>query len=140
MRYVFADTVYWIALANPNDKHNAEAKLAESKLGDAAVVTTDSVFGEVLASLSEKQEIRKGALLLLRSALVHPNMEVVHQHAGLFNRAIERYERQGDRTASLVDCISMEVMDDYKITEVLTADRDFERAGYTRLMHNPNES
>ena len=139
MRYVFADTVYWIALANPNDKHNAEAKRAESELGDATIVTTDGVFGEVLASLSEKLQLREGALQLFYSALDHPNMEVVRQHAGLFNRAIERYANQEDRTASLIDCISMEVMDDYKITDVLTTDTDFQRAGYARLMRNPNE-
>ena len=139
MKYVFADSVYWFALINQQDEHNAEAKRAERELGNVTVVTTDSVFGEVLALLSRRRDLRAGALQLLRDARNHPNMEIVHQHAGLFNRAIERYERQGDRTASLVDCISMEVMDDYKIMEVLTADRDFERAGYIRLMRHPNE-
>ena len=42
-------------------------------------------------------------------------------------------------TYSLVDCISMVVMDELDITEVLTADRDFELEGYTRLMRNPRE-
>ena len=139
MKYVFADSVYWFALINQRDEHNAEAKRAERELGNVTVVTTDSVFGEVLALLSRRRDLRAGALQLLRNARNHPNMEIVHQHAGLFNRAIERYERQGDRTASLVDCISMEVMDDYRIMEVLTADRDFERAGYIRLMRHPNE-
>ena len=40
---------------------------------------------------------------------------------------------------SLGDCISMVVMDELDITEVLTADRDFELEGYARLMRNPRE-
>ena len=139
MKYVFGDTVYWLGLINPKDDHHAEALRAERELEGVAIVTTDSVLGEVLASLSRRHDLRAGVLKLLRDARNHPNMEIVHQHVGLFNRAIERYERQGDRTASLVDCISMEVMDDYGITEVLTADRDFEREGYIRLMRNPSE-
>lgn len=53
--------------------------------------------------------------------------------------ALARYESRADSAYSLVDCISMEVMDDFDITEVLTADHDFELEGYTRLMRNPRE-
>ena len=34
----------------------------------------------------------------------------------------------------------MEVMDALGITEVLTADRDFELEGFSRLMRNPREA
>ena len=127
-------------MAHPNDTHHLEALRVTQETRGAFFVTTDSVFGEVLALLSRNAAARESALRLFHDALSNENIDVVRQHAGLFNRAVERYAEQDDRTASLVDCISMEVMDDYGIQEVLTADRDFERAGYTRLMRNPSES
>ena len=139
MKHVFADSVYWIGLADPHDQHHQEALRAEEELDNAIIVTTDSVFEEVFASLRGKHELRSAAINLLNEIRDHPNVEFVHQHVGLFNRAVARYGDRLDKTYSLVDCISMEVMDDYAITDVLTADRDFEREGYTRLMHNPNE-
>ena len=139
MALVFADTVYWVARINPLDKHHHEAGHAFGRLTNPVLVTTDSVFGEVLALLSGKRTLRPGAVSLFRSVDSNPNVHLVRQHAGLFDRALERYRLQQDATASLVDCLSMEVMDDFGISEVLTADGDFEEAGYTRLMRNPNE-
>lgn len=139
MNLVFADTVFWVARINPNDKHHQEAESAQSKVGTSLIVTTDSVFGEVFALLSGRHAIRMGAISLFRSLDSSPNVRLVRQHVGLFNRAMDRYERQGSESSSLVDCISMVVMDDYGITEVLTADADFEKAGYKRLMQNPGE-
>ena len=40
---------------------------------------------------------------------------------------------------SVYDDAVFPVNDDLGITEVLTADRDFELEGYTRLMRNPRE-
>ena len=139
MTLIFADTVYWVARVNPNDKHFSEAQRAYAELTNPIVVTTDSVFAEVLALLSEKKSIRSGAIELYRSLERNPNIVLVRQHSGLFNRAVDRYANQVEETASLVDCMSMEVMDDYEINQVLTADKDFELAGYSRLMRNPSE-
>ena len=102
-------------------------------------MTTDSVFAEVLAHLRYTQRLRVAAVRLVQTSIRNPNIIVVRQDARLFNRAVVRYAMRLDKTYSLVDCISMEVMDDYAITDILTADRDFEREGYTRLMRNPNE-
>lgn len=139
MRRVFADTVFWIGLISAKDSHHAGARDAQQQLGDARLITTDSVFGEVLAHLSPGPNLRRSAVEIVHWAMGHPNIDVVHQDAHLFNRAVVRYAMRLDKTYSLVDCISMEVMDDYAITDILTADRDFEREGYTRLMRNPNE-
>lgn len=68
------------------------------------------------------------------------NVTVVRVNPAIFARGLARYESMPDSTASLVDCISMEVMDALGITEVLTADRDFELEGFSRLMRNPREA
>ena len=52
MRRVFADTFYWIALANPSDQWHQAARNPELELGDAEIVTTEEVLTELLATLA----------------------------------------------------------------------------------------
>jgi predicted nucleic acid-binding protein len=48
MRRAFADTCYWIALANPHDQWNVAANNAGRSLETAQIVTTDEVMVEFL--------------------------------------------------------------------------------------------
>lgn len=41
MRQVFADAVYWIAIANPKDQWHARVVRAVRSLGHELLVTTD---------------------------------------------------------------------------------------------------
>jgi hypothetical protein len=52
MRRVFADAVYWIALANPKDQWHSRAKTASQDLQAAEIVTTEEVLIEFLAHFS----------------------------------------------------------------------------------------
>ena len=140
MAGVFADTVFLFGKVNPRDTHHRNALEAEAALGDRELVTTDAVFAELLALASKRgPEVRRGAAQLIHEMFANRNVTVVRVNPAIFARGLARYESMPDSTASLVDCISMEVMDDLGITEVLTADRDFEREGFTRLMRNPRE-
>ena len=139
MRSVFADTVFLAGKANRDDPHHRTALAAEAALGDAEIVTTDAVFTEVLALLRRTPILRAAAARLVRELSADPRVRVVRLNQRLFERGLARYEGRPDSAYSLVDCISMVVMDDFGITEVLTADRDFELEGYTRLMRNPRE-
>lgn len=46
MKFVFVDTHYWIARANPQDQWHQAAKNADQKLGDCIKITTDGVLTE----------------------------------------------------------------------------------------------
>ena len=139
MRRIFADTVFLVGKANSNDLHHESALAAEAALGDAQLVTTDVVFTEVAALLRKDPDRRIRAVKLIREMLESREVLVVRVNDDLFERGLARYESRRDSEYSLVDCISMEVMDDLGITEVLTADRDFELEGFSRLMRNPRE-
>ena len=139
MRRIFADTVFLVGKANDTDPHHESALAAEAALGEAQIVTTDVVFTEVAALLRKAPDLRASAVTLIREMLNSREVLVVRVNDELFERGLARYERRRDSEYSLVDCISMEVMDDLGITEVLTADRDFELEGFTRLMRNPRE-
>lgn len=49
MKPVFADTFYWIALANPRDDAHNRVLDASRRLGSRLIVTTDEVLTEFLA-------------------------------------------------------------------------------------------
>ena len=44
MKKVFADTSYWIALANPNDELHKIAKEISKSLTNVTITTTDEVL------------------------------------------------------------------------------------------------
>jgi len=135
MKTVFADTHYWLALANPRDQYHEPAKKATRDLGSALLVTTDEVLTEFLNALGERgPEFRQMAMKRVRAIIGNPNIRVVAQSRDSFLRALDRYAARGDKGYSLTDCASMNAMDAEGIHEVLTHDRHFEQEGYAILI------
>ena len=52
MRRVFADAMYWIAIANPKDQWHAKAIHIMQSLGQVTLVTTEEVLDEFLTYYS----------------------------------------------------------------------------------------
>jgi len=134
MRRVFADTVYWLATANPNDQWAVPAREAKEKLGDVFIVTTDEVLSEFATSMGKSAELRRTAAQIIRTILSNPNVKVVPQTRDGFLKGLERYESRLDKTYSLADCISMNVMKSENIHDVLTKDHHFEQEGFKVLI------
>jgi predicted nucleic acid-binding protein len=63
-----------------------------------------------------------------------PDIEVVSQSRDSFLAGLALYERRPDKRYSLVDCISMNVMRQRDIQEILTSDRHFSQEGFVRLL------
>ena len=53
--------------------------------------------------------------------------------SSLFHRGVELHAERDDKSWSLTDCISILVMQDSSITDVLTFDHDFVEAGMRAL-------
>ena len=135
MRPVFADTVYWIATAMPNDQWHAVAMDARRRLGGVELVTTDEVLTEFLAALSKGgPRIRLAATQTVRAMLHGSNVRVIPQSRKSFSKALDRYEARDDKEYSLQDCVSMNVMEAESITQILTNDHHFEQEGFMVLM------
>ena len=135
MTPVFADTVYWIAAALPNDQWRAAAREARRRLGRVELVTTDEVLAEFLSALSRGgPRVRSAAARTVRAILSGPTVRVVPQSRLSLTRALDRYEARGDKQYSLQDCVSMNVMEAESITQILTNDHHFEQEGFTVLM------
>jgi len=135
MRIVFADTHYWLAIANPRDQWHDAAKKARQVLGPATLLTTDEVLGEFLTGMSTGgPNLRQVAVAMVRKIQENPNIRVAPQTRDSFLRAVELYEERCDKEYSLVDCASMNAMRREGITEVLTHDHHFEQERFTILI------
>ena len=112
MNMVFADASYWIALVNPKDQWHEVASAARAELGRTRIVTTDEVLMEFLTALSAKNKgrLRIVAVQAVRAILDDPNTHVVPQTRTSFLDGLALYEQRTDKTYSLQDCISMNVM------------------------------
>ena len=135
MTSAFVDTAYLIAIARRNDQWYTVARSARERLGQALLVTTDEVLAEFLAALSSGGPLlRRQAAATVRQILTAKSMHVVPQSRDSFVRGLERYDARQDKAYSLVDCVSMNVMQRKGITQALTADHHFEQEGFVALM------
>jgi predicted nucleic acid-binding protein len=135
MREVFADASYWIAIADPSDSLSEQAVLITEDFVEAHLVTTDEVLVEFLNYFSGYgRAVRNRAAAMVRAILDDPGVRVCRQSRDSFLDGLDLYERRRDKSYSLTDCISMRVMQEDGIQDVLTADRDFQREGFRVLL------
>jgi predicted nucleic acid-binding protein len=132
---VFADAHYWVALLNDQDQSHAAARAATQALQGVPLVTTEEAWTEVLAFFSaEGPHLRNLAVATIRGLYANPFMTVVAQSHQSFLDGLALYEARLDKEYSLTDCISMNVMRQQGITEVLTHDDHFTQEGFVTLL------
>lgn len=132
---VFADTLYWIAMARPGDSWAAAARSVRATVSDARLVTTDEVLSEFLTALGGGGvEIRQSAVQMVRAILVSTDVRVVSQSRESFLVGLAQYEGRADKSYSMTDCISMQTMRAAGISDVLTNDRHFQQEGFRVLI------
>lgn len=135
MKRLFADTLYWIALANPSDQWHPAARQAEADHVGAQIVTTEEVLTEPLAALAGVGLKRRAqAAAMVRAILAAPDILVLPQSHESFMNGLELYERRADKGYSLTDCISMNACRQQGITDILTNDHHFTQEGFTVLI------
>ena len=94
------------------------------------------VLAEFLTAVSTHgAPARPLACRLVREILNDPGIEVVSQSHDSFLAGLALYERRPDKQYGLVDCISMNVMRQRDIPEILTNARHFSQEGFVRLLH-----
>jgi uncharacterized protein len=134
MTGLFADTFYWIALADFSDSAHQRALTLTVERRSSYIITTDEVLAEYLTFFGTAPEnLRRQAVVNTRRILENPGVRVVPQSRGSFLAGLSLYEARPDKGYSLVDCISMQIMRQEGLTEVLTNDRHFEQEGFRAL-------
>lgn len=132
MTDVFLDTSFVIALVNKSDQYHKLALQLTDRFERKKFVTTDAVLFEIGNALSKK--FRQESVQIIEHFLGSDDVRVIHLHPSLFRRAFELYKSHPDKLWGLVDCLSFVIMKELGITEVLTADKHFEQAGFNALM------
>jgi predicted nucleic acid-binding protein len=94
------------------------------------------VLSEFLAAVSSRGDhTRRLACELVREILNDSAIEVVPQSLESFLAGLALYEHRPDKQYSLADCISMNVMRQRRVSEILTNDQHFAQEGFKRLLH-----
>jgi len=132
MRQVFADTSFYAAIVNRRDQHHARARDAAAKI-TGSIVTTEFVLAET-ANFCIEGTRRVVYLQLLANLRSAANVEIIPATSERFQQGLELFAARLDKDWSLTDCISFAVMHERGLTEALTADRNFEQAGFVALL------
>lgn len=130
MTEFFVDSWFYIALLDRFDSHHRRAERLTARLVGSRFVTHDAVFTEVLAYFSATGALQRDkAVRFVRGVLARGI--VVEADRGLFLQSLDLYSSRPDKEYSLVDCMSMVVMQQRGIRHVLTNDRHFSQEGFT---------
>ncbi|HLZ90797.1 MAG TPA: PIN domain-containing protein [Candidatus Acidoferrum sp.] len=133
MKQIFADTSYWIALVNPRDRIHQKAINITQQLSQVRLLTTELVLVELLNSFSDRPFRRAVAVMVLKLRKDR-NVKIVPHTSQEFEVALERYRKAEDKSWSLTDCASFQVMEAEQIQAALTHDQHFAQAGFDALL------
>src|SRR5260370_11926083 len=124
MKQIFADSSYWIGLVNPRDQIHQKVIKITQQLFSVRLVTTEMVLGALLNSFSDSpfRQAVAGMVLKLRN---DRNVRIVPQRSEQFESALRRYKQAADKSWSLTDCASFEVMEARQIQAAWTHDLHF---------------
>lgn len=134
-RSILVDTAYLVALLDPRDNLNERAVALARTLADQGVgmVTTDAVLLE-FANYFARSPLRVHAAEWIQALRGNPGWEVIPVERSILLQAETRYRKHLDKSWSLTDCHSMELMRLRKILDVATTDVGFEQAGFQCLL------
>ena len=132
------DATFIAGYLNPRDQHHAKAQECMPRVEQAVeVVVTEAVLVEI-GNLLHSHQHRARAAEFIQACYSSHNITVVSVSTALLKRAVEHYHQHADKDWGLTDCISFVVMRDSGLTTAVTADGDFEQAGFRALMLEPS--
>ena len=131
MSAALADTAFFIAFLNPRDRHHARAvELMSDHPGP--IVTTQWVLAELGNYLSARSN--RGLFVpFVRDLPSDPRYEIIPVEPRQFEAGCALFDARPDKEWSVTDCISMVILNERRLTEVLTWDHHFQQAGFTIL-------
>jgi len=135
MRRVFADTFYWIAITDPADEWHARALEISASFEAVRLVTSEAVLIEFVNFFSGYgARLRREVVETVHDILDDPDVEVAPQARHSLLSGMALYAGRPDKGYSLTDCISMQIMREMGVFEVLTHDQHFNQEGFVTLL------
>jgi predicted nucleic acid-binding protein len=131
---VLFDTSGFFALMDARDPAHLKAtRWLESQRSRARPVTTEWIVGETCTLLvaRKRPHLVAGFLDYLGRSTA---LLVLNPDEGLLVSAKQLIRRQAEQGYSFVDCLSFCVMKERRISQALTADEHFLKAGFSALL------
>ena len=140
MRARFVDASFFIVVLVASEAQHHAAVRPVNEMKGYRLFTSDGVMFEVLAHISKwnPQTRIDGVRLMRRLMTPGEGFEVLYSTPQRIQAALALYERRLDQEYSLVDYLSMTLMDELGITEVLTYDSDFHGEGRFTILPPAN--
>jgi uncharacterized protein len=135
MKPVFVDTSALIAIGNRRDAFHWQAVKIRDELKQTGgnLITTNAVlleFGNAFSVVN----LRPAAIKMIEAIRTSGKWECINTDDNLVEKGFQKFKQIRDKDWGLVDCISMIVSKNYKITEIFTTDHHFEQAGFKILL------
>ncbi len=135
MKQTFADTSHFVAVLHPSDQLHEKAVAVERSLTETRLITTDFVLVEVLNYFSEFREYFKTRIArAVETIISESEIQIIECSREEFMQGFKFYNSRLDKGYSLTDCVSMNVMSERNISEILTNDDHFEQEGFRILL------
>jgi len=133
----FMDSVGWIALLNADDElHRKTDSIYRELLKSGTIfITSTAVLNEVANSLC-MPKFRKTVVEFHKNIQNSSRINVIFVNKNLWTSGWRLFENRPDKSWSLTDCISMEIMQKYGLIDVLTNDKHFTQAGFKAILRS----
>ncbi len=132
MNAVFADSACFIALLNARDRWPGAALRAQDET-PRSLVTSEWILIEVADAFADT-DARAKVVRMIEILTARADVEIIPATSVGFAEGLALYADREDKDWSLTGCISMQVMTERGLTDVLTSDRHFEQAGFRALL------
>ena len=134
MTEVFVDTLFFVAWLNPNDQWHKQAVELEANLVNTNLITSESVLIELLNFFANfPPKMRDATAKIANRCLQNVEIETIRHSTLDFEKGLNLYANRLDKGYSLTDCISMNLMRERQIKQILTHDHHFEQEGFEAL-------
>jgi len=133
VKALFVDSGPLVAVINPGDQHETEARRSWLRLAELnlPLVSTEHVLDEVATAICRIQSPRRAADWL-RQELDSGLIRWVSCGVGDWRSATDWLIRYSDQQINFTDALSFTLMRRLKITEAFTFDRHFLIAGFQK--------
>lgn len=139
MKSIFVDTSALIALGNKRDTFHLSAVKIRDELKQQQIhfVTTSAIlleFGNAFSPIS----LKSTAITLIEAIKISKKWTYITIDELIFNQAFALYKQVQDKEWGLVDCTSIIIARQMKISQIFSTDHHFEQAGFSILL-TPNQ-
>ena len=135
MAIYFGDTSFWVALVDRRDMYHSKAVEWSLKIS-GSIVTTEAVLLET-ANTFARPDWREKVIALFNHIMARDDIEVAPFTEAAWDRSWKLFGDRLDKSWSLTDCISFELMRERGLTQALAADSHFRQAGFHALLLDP---